>query len=307
MKNQKIPLLVVILIGASLVSFGQPRTTTQAGSWNDVLTWGGNTVPNATAFGTITVDHAVTIDAVDYPIASPLTVDQVVVGAAGSITVNSGAAFRIVNAGGFDLILNATGSITFKSGSEFQINNGVTFTTTATNTVFEAGSVVRTSSINLPISSGLNAIDIYIEGLVAGFTINNTWNQLGANTNLYVNCPALGNNAINFAGFITSLNSLNVLSTDGDTGGRVALATGGTSTLSVGAGGVNVSGLSRLFMATGGTSTLNLTGNFTFSSTSINFSQSATTGTGTINFNGGDFIMTSGLWRPAASGAAGDG
>lgn len=308
MKNQKLTLLVVMLIGASLVSFCQPRTTTQAGSWNNTATWGGASVPNSAAFGIITVNHAVAINAVDFPIATPLTVDQVVVRAAGSITVNSGAGFRIVSVAGVDLNVNNTGAVTFKSGSEFQIGAGVTFTTTVTNTIFEAGSVVRTSATNMPISSGLNSIDVYIEGLTAGFTINNTWNQLGANTNLYINCPALGINVINFVGgIITSLKSLNILDTNGDAGGRVTLTTNGTGTLSVGAGGVNISGLSCLYMTTSGNSTLNVIGDFIFSSTSTMYSQMVSgqvlaTPIATINMNGGDFIMASGLWRVAGSG-----
>jgi hypothetical protein len=308
MRNHIIPLLPLLFVFVSFASFGQARTTSQAGPWSSTATWGGNSVPNTTAFGTITINHAVTIDAIDYPVATPLQVDQVVVGAAGTLTVNSGAALQIANGAGIDLSVNAVGSVTFTSGSEFHISTSVSFTTSAANTTFQSGSVVRTAAANLPISTGLNAIDIYIQGVTAAtLTINNTWNQLGASTNLYVNCPSLGNNAVNFSGFITSLNSLNITDTDGDIGGRVTLATSGVGTLSVGSGGVNISGDSRIFLATTGTSTLNLIGDLNFSSSSTLFSQNATSGTGTINFNGGDFVMSSGLWRVSASGTGGNG
>ena len=298
---------IATLSGLSV--FGQVSTA-QAGPWHLPSTWVGLSVPNST-FGSITVNHAVTVDAPTYGTGTPLQVDQLTVGATGSLTINSGAAIQIMNQpSSTDLTVNATGVFTAMSGSEFLIASGASFSTTSGNTVFQSGSLIRTASANLPLATGLDGIDIYIEGVTgANLTLAGSWSQVGANTNLHVNCPALGNFQIRFAGIISSLKSLNVISTNGSSGGSVALVTSGTSTLSVGSGGVTVSGDSRLFLATTGTSTLNLTGDFTFSSTSssANYSQCATSGTGTINFNGGDFIMTSGFWRMAASGNDGDG
>lgn len=294
--------LILLFVG-SLCSWGQNRTTSQNGAWNDVLTWNNLSVPNA-AFGTVTVNHSVTVDAVDFPIGAPLQIDQIVIGASGSLTIEAGAAIQIMNGTGTDVSVNASGQLTITGGSEFLISGGASFNTTTGNTTFSPGSVVRASGANLPLATGLDAIDIYLEGIFATLTLGSSWNQLGVGTNLTVNCPGLASGQISFAGFITSLNSLSILDTDAENTGRVVLTTG-TTAIAIGTGGVHISGDSRLQLTTTGNVTVSVAGDFNFSSTSTNASQNASTGIGILNVEG-SFNQTSGNWY-LASGTAGTG
>jgi hypothetical protein len=289
----------------AVMAWGQ-TTSTQNGPWSDPATWGGNPVPDFNS-GTITVNHIVTIDEADYPIGSPLQVDQLVIGATGNLTLAVNASLQILPGAGTDFTNAAGGTFVAEATSEFISNAGVAYSTTGANTTFDAGAVLRVSSTAIPTVSSYDNVSIFLEGLTGAFTMTASWNQLTALTSLIVDCPNLGNNAINFSGQITALNDLQIVNTDGNAGGRVVLNSAGTSTISIGSGGLTVQDDSRLFLTNGGNLTLNLNGEFTFSSTSTNFSQCATTGTGTINFNNGDFAMTSGLWRMAASGSGGDG
>jgi len=303
MKKLSSFIIVFSFLIGSLDSFSQTRTTVQDGLWDNPATWGGVAPPDFNV-GAITVNHNVIISNSSYPVSTPLVVDQVTIGATGTLTINSGAAIQIGNGGGTDLTVNATGLLTISNGAEFVINSGVTFNIpSVVNAVFQPGSVIRTAAANLPTATGLDGIDIFIQDVVANLTLNATWNQLGANTTLNINCPNLGNRIINFGGFITSLNKLEILNTDGTAGGRVAILNGnGTATLSVGSGGINIQNDSRFSLTSTGIVTLNMAADLVFNSSSVGFSFNATSGTGTINFNGGDFIMTGGEWRTVGSG-----
>lgn len=295
-----------LIIGAcSFSAFSQ--TTVQNGPWHDSATWGGLTPPTS-ASGLITINHSVTVDAPTYSTLTPLLVDQLTVGASGVLTIGAGAAMRLNNGTGVDVTVQASGLFTVSNGATLLINNAVTSSTSAVNTVFQSGAVLRTGAPSLPIATGLDQIDIYIEDVVSrNLVLNSTWSQLGANTNLFVNCPDLGTGIINLGGFITSLKKLEISDTDGSSGGRVVVLNGlGTTTLSIGTGGLTVQGDSRFFMTTTGSVTLNIASDFIFNSSSTLFSQGATSGTAILNFNGGDFIMNTGEWRLLAGGTDGD-
>jgi hypothetical protein len=307
---KKISLLFGLVISAA-TAWGQVRTTTQDGPWSDPNTWGGNPAPDFSV-ATITVNHVVTIDAVDYPVGSQLQVDQLVIGVSGNLTLTAGAALQIVNGGGTDFTNTAGGTFTVESTSEFISNTGVTYSTTGANTIFQPDAIVRAASAAIPTATGYDVIDVFLEGVTGSLTLAASWSQLTSTTDLVVDCPNLGANSINFAGQITSLNTLQINDTDGSTGavgtaGRVILNSAGTSTISIDAGGLIVQGDSRLWLTSTGTVTVNLIGDFSFAPTSAAFpSIAASTGTGTINFNGGSFLMTAGTWD-MASGTNGDG
>jgi hypothetical protein len=301
--------LFALLLFSFNHTFGQLRTTSQNGDWHQMSTWGNLNVPDNTfgSFSNVTVNHTVTVRASQYTLANPLQIDNLFIGTTGSLIVESGAALRIQNGSGSDLTISGSGS--FNVGGILLTNAGVSFSgLSVANTIFEDGAELRTTSLNLPIASGYDNLTVYLQNVIGSSTLNSTWSQLTSSTDMIVDCPTLGNAAINFAGYITNLNSLQIFDTDGITGGRVIINYIGTSTLNIGLGGVNVTGESRFYLNYAGSVILNLDGDFTFSPVSAaQFSQSTAFGSGTINFNGGDFKMTNGQWNVAESGSNGVG
>jgi hypothetical protein len=304
-------LLGLIVFGA----FGQNRTTSQAGDWNDVNTWGGQTVPDQTlgTFGTITVNHPVTVSAASYNTTTPLQIDQLVINDGGSVTVEAGAALRIQNGTGNDITINGTlGNKLIIEGTLYTASGVAFLGLTTSNTSFATDAELRASSANIPIADGYDGVNVFLENVTAGLTLGTSWSQLTINTDLTINCPALPNTSINFNGIITDVGTLQVVSTNGTVGGRIVLgqpAAATTNTINIGAGGIEVANDSRIYINNGaGTVEVNLDGNFQFSSTSTSYSQLTTgSGIGTINFNNGDFNMSQGLWRFVGGGSDGVG
>ncbi len=150
--------LILILTVFSYQVFGQARTTSQPGPWNQTSTWGGQSVPDNT-FGAITVNHAVTVTA-------NVTIDQTTVGAAGSITVDPGVTLTINAGAGTDLTVNGgltvNGTLT-NSGAPTLALNG-TLTNNGTITLTTAGAVTlggaSTSTLANPSSSSFGALTL---------------------------------------------------------------------------------------------------------------------------------------------------
>lgn len=313
-------LLIGSLITLSLIGRSQNRTSSQSGDWNLTSTWGGLSVPDQSfgTFGTVTLNHTVTVRAASYTSSNPLRIDQVVINGTGALVVEAGAFMRIQNGTGNDITVNSTGTIVI-SGT-LLTNTGVTFSGLSSgNTSFNSTAELRASSASIPLASGYNQIPVFIENVTAAITLDASWSQLTSTTDLTVNCPALGNAAISFNGQISQLNSLQIISTNGSNaagGGRVIIAAPAaavTNTISI-TGDVTVSNDSRLFISNGsaaGFVVLNIAGNLNYNSTSsgtIGFSQLAIgAGTATINFSNGNFAMGSGEFRFAASGNNGNG
>lgn len=311
--------LVVCLIALVITGKAQNRTSTQNGDWNLTSTWGGASVPDQTfgAFGTVTLNHTVTVRASIYTSSSPLQIDQVVINGTGALVIEAGAYMRIQNGTGNDITVNSTGTIVING--TLLTNTGVTYSgLSSSNTSFTSTAVLRASSASIPQASGYNLIPVFLQNVTAALTLDASWSQLTSTTDLTINCPALGNAAISFNGNITQLNSLNIISTNGSNaagGGRVILAApaaSATNTITI-TNDLNVSNDSRLFVSNGtaaGFVVLNLGGNFNYNSTSsgtTGFSQMAiSAGSATINFSNGNFSMGSGEFRFAASGNNGN-
>jgi len=125
--KMKIGVIGFLFLVLPALAFGQARTTTQDGPWNDPATWGGLSVPDNT-FGAITVIHNVTVTA-------PVTIDQTTVLAAGSLTVdplitltiNAGTGVDLTVAGTLTIngsVINSGAAVITYSGASL-VNNGI--------------------------------------------------------------------------------------------------------------------------------------------------------------------------------------
>ena len=291
--------ITIVLIG--IVATAQHVSTTD-GPWNSSITWGGMAPPTS-ASGTITINHNVTI-----PTTISVTADEVTIGAAGSLTVNSGGTFILADGTGTDLIVSGALSV---SGL-FTCNNLATLSgTTAGNTNFLAGSEYRhehTSHTSvIPTATWNVASTLNITSFTTGGTINGTstfWSQNFGNVTF--NCPALGA-GVNFNGLLRNIGgNFNLLNTGGShvTGAKlITLASSAFTTIAIG-GSFTISGHSNFtFGVTGSTITYNIGQDFSIATTTTtpaglpNIPVNLTS-FGSVNFNiGRDFIVN----MPAAA------
>jgi hypothetical protein len=298
-------LFVFVFLGLSS-ALAQTATTAQSGNWDDPSTWVSGLIPNS-SFGTITINHTVTVTQAAYPFAAPLIANQIIIndpiGAdVGNLIVNANSALQVDNGSGYEIRI--IGSGTFSVSGRLIINTLSLFDGfTLANANFLAGSEVHTQTVLLPTATWDLNSSVTVTGVTATAQANSAWsNVIG---DVIVNCATLGSSSINFGGFLNTIQSLSIQETSGNSGGSVVLmSTAGVSNVTIN-DGITVTGNSRLFLATAGSLTVNLTGDFSFNSTSPNYSQSVggDNTTATINFLNGDFIMGSGEWRFSGSGA----
>jgi hypothetical protein len=287
------------------------------GNWNDPGTWIGGIVPDFNS-GVITIQTGdqVNVDA-------NFTIDQTTVQVGATLVVDPTATLSINNGVGTDFTMLGTLIVE----GQFVLLNGATHTgTTAGNTSFVAGSIYRhqytTSQGVILLATWDVESEIIIEGYTSAVTgtAGGNWNQNFGNFTW--NCTSQ-TGIVNLAGFLTSMNSLTVLSTgtsifrlsvnqnpaititnDLTINGtsQVSFSTTGTNT-SVSIGGnfnyTSTSGTSTL--KTVGTCTLDIAGDFVMNAPGGTLSLSAGAGLGTLNI-GGNFNLQAGTITESSSG-----
>jgi hypothetical protein len=301
---------VLILLTSAFSAFGQAASTIASGNWDDPLIWSTGTVPNST-FAAITVRHTVNVRASVYPLATPLLVDQLVIGAngfSGYLVIDAGAYMNVANGAGTDVTLTGAPTIgKVDVSGTFVALAGIALTGNSTaNLNFLSGSTYEhrhtAAATALPTATYNTASTVLITGFAGNANISSvSWEvALG---NVTFNCPNLAAGVVDFGGHLSNIQGdLSIVNT-GTTGIFTLKATAvssGQSTINIG-GDLTVSGLSRFRVATTASNiVVNVGNDFTFSpSVSASISQQVSTGSATINVSG-KVSMTSGSWNFAS-------
>lgn len=289
--------LIILLIPGAL--FSQTITSTvSGGSWDQTSTWVGGVVPIFNNSSAISIVGPVTVSSTFYNSSTPLVIDQITINSGGTLTIEEGSQVNINAGAGTDLTVTGTGQLQV-NGSLIQVS-GATFSTTAANTFFNANSIYEhrnTSFGTLLTASWDPSSTILVSGLNAGSNAGATWAQsIG---NLIFNCPNLGAGVASLQGQLTSIaGNFSVIRTG--TTGRLMFSNGaGVINVNIG-GNLEIGDGTQeaaLWVTSSGTVTVTVGGSVTLASTSATPSQNATTGTGIIQVNGGDFSLQSGTWN----------
>jgi hypothetical protein len=299
-------LLAFLTTASCLNGFGQAATTVASGNWDDPAIWSGGSVPNST-FAIITVSHTVNVRASVYPLATPLVVDQLVIGAngfTGNLIIDAGAYMNVANGTGTDVTFTGTPTIgTLDVSGTLVALTGITLTgNTTANFNFLPGSTYEhrhtTTATALPTATYSSTSTVLINGLTAGGNISSTSWQ-AALGNVTFNCPNLGAGVVDFGGHLSNIQgTLSIQNTgaSGIFGLKATNASAGPSTINIG-GQLNISGLSRFRVATTASNiVVNVGNDFTFApSPGATASAQVTTGSAIINVSG-KVTMTSGTW-----------
>jgi hypothetical protein len=291
-----------LVLGSGLCASAQ-TVSTRNGNWNDPGMWSPAVVPDFNS-GTITVNHIATI-------LNGVTVvaDQITVGAAGGVTVDSGGILTINNGTGNDLVITP-GSQIIISGTLESANLAVISGSTATTTSFLSGGRYRhlytTTTGNLPLATWNSNSTLELAGYTtASAASGSTWSQNFGNVEW--NCTAQSF-TFNLNGLLTSVaGNFSVLSTG--TNGIVRFATNQNPTVNI-AGSLLISGTSYVQLLISGVSpggVINIGNDFVYTSTNANGSFMTSTGVCTVNI-ADDFIVNApGGNIRMASGASGTG
>ncbi len=301
MKNFGLSLVLGgMLLACGNNAFSQTITSSQAGSWNDPLTWSG-VVPDATNSTAIIVNHGVTI-----PAGYSVSIDQTTISTGGSLVIDPTGIVTIANGTGNDLTIDA-GAILDVSGTLNNANAAVISGSTTLTTTFQSGSIYEhrytTTQGSIPLAVWDATPGAASTLRIAGYTTLTTataagnWGQSFGNVEW--NCAAqTATLALN--GLLTTVQgNLDILSTG--TTGVVRFVTTGTGTITV-SENFNLSGGTRVGLCTTGTCTVNVAGDYNqnLSAGYIRLSDSGN-GTGTINLSG-NFDLQAGIFNGGATG-----
>ncbi|MFN0158707.1 MAG: invasin domain 3-containing protein [Bacteroidota bacterium] len=283
-------LLLCVLMFASAAAFGQATNDFRSitnGNWGDIATWerfdGSAWIP---AVSTPTnASNVITIQTTDtVTVAANVSVDQVVVAAAGQVNVDSGRTMTIANGSGTDFTVNGT------------LNNAGTITTTGTLAFTSTGLYQH----NFKTTAGTIPTATWNAGStceIIGYTTNTTGpgGLAQAFSNFTWNAP-------NQTGIISAGGNLATVN------GTFLVANTGTGTfrLTTGSTTINLNGDFQLVGGTlaiaggSGSPNVNVAGTTTITGGTLVMSEN--TGIGGLNVNG-NFSHTAGTITETSSGS----
>ncbi|MEO7990173.1 MAG: T9SS type A sorting domain-containing protein [Chryseolinea sp.] len=294
MKNFSLSLVLGgMLLACGNGAFSQTITSAQPGPWNNILTWNGGTIPNASNSTAIVINHNITI-----PSGFSAIIDQTMVNAGVSLTVNTGGNLNISSAAADELLVD--GTLVASPGSTITGTNGTNLHISNTGTYRHS---FTTTEGTIPLATWDASSILEISGYTTTFTTATAGGNWGQNFgNVLWNC-ASQTSTITLSGLLTTIQGNLTVSSTGASG-VLRFGTTGASAISVG-GDFSVNGGTRLVFCTTGTTVFNVTGNFTqnLSAGYVRLADAGNDGIGTLNLTG-DFTLQAGVFTENGNNVA---